>query len=106
MNSEQGASRLLDGLSESINIDPDRLARVAGQFITPDGAQVYPAQINGRTVYVTVPEDYNSSQKCPAGAVAGVRVISSAVYRVDAICFNRSPGCRDLFGNGCNLKNF
>jgi len=41
MNSEQGASRLLDGLSESINIDPDKLARVAGQFITPSGNQVY-----------------------------------------------------------------
>ena len=58
MNSEQGTSRLLDSLSESINIDPDKLARVAGQFITPNDNQVYPVQIkNGRTVYVTIPED-------------------------------------------------
>jgi hypothetical protein len=30
---------------------------VAGQVITPNGEQVYPVQINGRTVYVTIPED-------------------------------------------------
>jgi hypothetical protein len=31
---------------------------VAGQqFITPHGNQVYPVQMNGRTVFVTVPED-------------------------------------------------
>ncbi len=40
-----------------MNVDPDKLARVAGQFITPNGNQVYPARINGRTVYVTIPED-------------------------------------------------
>lgn len=50
--------RILDGISESLSIDPDKLARVAGQFITPNGNQVYPVQIkNGRTVYVAVPED-------------------------------------------------
>jgi hypothetical protein len=40
-----------------MNVDPDKLAPVAGQFITPNGNQVYPARINGRTVYVTIPED-------------------------------------------------
>jgi hypothetical protein len=54
---EQVASRLLDSISESLNVDPDKLARVAGQFITPNGNQVYPIQMNGRTVYVTIPED-------------------------------------------------
>lgn len=58
MNSrEQVASRLLDSISESLNLDLGKLARVAGQFITPNGNQVYPVRINGRTVYVTVPED-------------------------------------------------
>jgi hypothetical protein len=57
MDSEQATSRLLDGISESIKVNPDRLARVAGQFITPNGNQVYPVEINGRTVYVAVPED-------------------------------------------------
>jgi hypothetical protein len=57
MNSEQVASRLLASVSESINVDPDRLARVAGQFLTSGGHQVYPVRINGRTVYVTIPED-------------------------------------------------
>ncbi len=58
MNSEQDASRLLDSISEPMNVDPDKLARVAGQFITPNGNQVYPVQIkNGRTEYVTIPED-------------------------------------------------
>jgi hypothetical protein len=37
--------------------DPDKLARVAGQFITANGNQVYPVQINGRKVFVTIPED-------------------------------------------------
>jgi hypothetical protein len=56
-SSGQDADRILDRISESLSIDPEKLARVAGQFITPDGAQVYPAQINGGTVYVTIPED-------------------------------------------------
>ena len=58
MNSpEEAARRLLDGISESLNVEPGKLARVAGQFITPSGNQVYPVRLNGRTVYVTVPED-------------------------------------------------
>ncbi len=56
-NPEEAARRLLDSISESLDLDPGKLARVAGQFITPEGNQVYPARINGRTVYVTVPED-------------------------------------------------
>jgi len=47
VNSEQGASRLLGSISESINFDPDKLAPVAGQFITPNGNQVYPFKTNG-----------------------------------------------------------
>jgi hypothetical protein len=54
---EEAARRLLDSISESLSVDPDRLARVAGQFITPNGSQVYPVRLNGRTAYVTVPED-------------------------------------------------
>jgi len=58
MNSpEEAARRLLEGISESLNVEPGKLARVAGQFITPSGNQVYPVRLNGRTVYVTVPED-------------------------------------------------
>jgi hypothetical protein len=56
-NPEDDARRLLDSISEPLDCDPDRLARVAGQFITPNGNQVYPVQLNGRPVYVTVPED-------------------------------------------------
>ncbi len=56
-NPEEAARRLLDGISESLDCDPSNLARVAGQFITPEGNQVYPVQLNGRTVYVTAPED-------------------------------------------------
>jgi hypothetical protein len=54
---EETVRHLLDNISESLNFDPDKLGRVAGQFITPNGNQVYPVQINGRTVYVTIPED-------------------------------------------------
>jgi hypothetical protein len=54
---EQVASRLLDSTSESPNLEPDNVAHVAGQFMTPHGNQVYPVQMNGRTVFVTIPED-------------------------------------------------
>lgn len=58
MNSrEQVASRLLNSISESLDLEPDKLARVAGQFITRNGNQVYPLQMNGRTVFVAIPED-------------------------------------------------
>lgn len=59
MNSRKqvAASRLLHSISESLDLDPDKLAHVAGQFITPDGNQVYPVRINGRTVFVTIAED-------------------------------------------------
>lgn len=58
MNSrEQVASRLLNSVSESPDLEPDKLARVAGQFITPNGNQVYPLQMNGRAVFVAIPED-------------------------------------------------
>jgi hypothetical protein len=59
MRSREEAARLLDNISESlsVDVDPDRLARVAGQFITPDGHQVYQFQMNGRTAFVTIPED-------------------------------------------------
>ncbi len=49
--------RLLDSISDPLDCDSDELARVAGQFITPHGNQVYPVEMNGRTVYVTVPEE-------------------------------------------------
>ena len=59
MNSRvQVASRLLDSISESLSFDPAKLARVTGHFVTPNGNLVYPVQIKGNTVYVTIPEDY------------------------------------------------
>jgi hypothetical protein len=54
---EETARRLLDSISESLNFDLDKLARVAGQYITPTGNMVYPVQVGGRTVHVTIPED-------------------------------------------------
>jgi hypothetical protein len=54
---EEAARHLLDSISESPNFNPNKLARVAGQFITPNGNKVHPVQMNGRTVYVTIPED-------------------------------------------------
>jgi len=54
---EEAARRLLNSISESLDLDPDKLARVAGHYITPEGNQVYPVRLNGRTAYVTVPED-------------------------------------------------
>jgi len=57
MSNPEEARRLLDSISESLNLDPAKLARVAGEFITPEGNQVYRVQLNGRTAYVTVPED-------------------------------------------------
>jgi hypothetical protein len=54
---EESARRLVEGVSESLEIDPAKLARVAGEFITPEGNQVYRVRLGGRTEYVTVPED-------------------------------------------------
>ena len=45
---EEVASRLLHSISESLDLDPDKLAQVALQFITPNGNQVYPVQMEGR----------------------------------------------------------
>ena len=49
--------------------------------------------------------DYNSSHKCPAGAVAGVSVISRVVYRVDAICFNSRRDVWTCSETGCTLRS-
>jgi len=57
MRSSQEAASLLENINESLSVDPDKLARVAGQFITPNGSQIYPVRMNGGTVYVTIPED-------------------------------------------------
>jgi hypothetical protein len=58
MSSPEGAARhLLDNASESLCVEPEKLARVAGQFITPNGSQVYPVRLNGSTAYVTIPQD-------------------------------------------------
>lgn len=51
------ASRLLDNISESLGIEPNKLARVEGEFLTPNGNQVYPVRRGGRTAYVTIRED-------------------------------------------------
>jgi len=56
-NKGELARRLLDSISESLDLDPGKLARVAGQFITPEGNQVYRVRLGGRTAYVTVLED-------------------------------------------------
>lgn len=54
-NPEEAARLLLDSISESLALDRCKVARVAGQVITPSGNQVYPVRLNGRTVYVTLP---------------------------------------------------
>jgi len=53
---EHAARRLLENVSESLDPDPAKLARVAGQ-LTPEGNQVHRVRLGGRTVYVTIPED-------------------------------------------------
>ena len=53
----ENARRLLESVSESLDIEPGKLARVEGQFITPAGNQVYRVLLGGRTAYVTIPED-------------------------------------------------
>ena len=54
---EESSRRLLDDISETLDLDTGKLARVGGQFITPVGNQVYSVRLNDRTAYVTVPED-------------------------------------------------
>jgi len=51
------ASRFLDSISESLSIEPNKLARMEGQFIAPNGLHVYPVRHSGKTAYVTIPED-------------------------------------------------
>jgi len=36
-NPKEAARHLLASISESLNVGPDEVARVAGQFITPGG---------------------------------------------------------------------
>jgi hypothetical protein len=54
---EENARGLLHEISESLDIDPGKLARVEGQLITSAGNQVYRVRLGGRTAYVTIPED-------------------------------------------------
>jgi len=54
---EEVARRLLEGVSESLDLDPAKLARVEGQLITPEGNQVYRVRLGSGTAYVTIPED-------------------------------------------------
>ncbi len=54
---EDNAPRLLHEMSESLDIDPGKLARVEGQFITPAGNQVYRVRLGAKTEFVTIPED-------------------------------------------------
>ena len=56
-STEGNARRLLESVSESLDIEPANLARVEGQFITPNGNQVYRVGFEGKTEYVTIPED-------------------------------------------------
>ena len=42
MRSSQEAASLLENINESLSVDPDKLARVAGQFITPTEAKSTP----------------------------------------------------------------
>jgi hypothetical protein len=51
------AQCLLREMSQSLEIDSSKLARVSGQFITPEGNQVYLVRLGGRSAYVTVPEE-------------------------------------------------
>lgn len=45
---EENAGRLLHEMSESLDIDPGKLARVEGQFITRAGKQVYRVRLGAR----------------------------------------------------------
>ncbi len=54
---EEAARRLLESVSECLDLDPGKLAFVAGQFVTPQGNQVYRVRLGGRTEYVAIPED-------------------------------------------------
>jgi hypothetical protein len=56
-SNEETARRLLHEISESLDIDPGKLARVGGQFITPEGNQVYRVRLRGKISYVTIPEE-------------------------------------------------
>jgi hypothetical protein len=56
-SNEETARRLLHERSESLDIDPGKLARVEGQFITPAGSQVYRVRLGGKIAYVTIPEE-------------------------------------------------
>lgn len=47
---------LLLGLGESLDVSADGVVCVAGEFITPNGNQVYPVQFHGGRRYVTIPE--------------------------------------------------
>jgi hypothetical protein len=56
-STENNARGLLLEMSESLDIESGKLARVEGQFITPAGNQVYCVRLGGGTAYVTIPED-------------------------------------------------
>jgi hypothetical protein len=56
-SAEDNARRLLHGMSESLDLDPGKLARVEGQFITHAGNQVYRVRLRGKTEFVIIPED-------------------------------------------------
>ncbi|HZP62593.1 MAG TPA: hypothetical protein VFB28_04185 [Terriglobales bacterium] len=56
-STEENARRLLHEMSESLDVDPSKLACVAGQFITPAGNQVYRVRLGDKTEFVTIPED-------------------------------------------------
>lgn len=56
-SNEETARHLLHEISEALDIDPGKLARVEGQFITPAGNQVYRVRLGSKTELVTIPED-------------------------------------------------
>jgi hypothetical protein len=68
MDREQHADRLLDGISELLSIDPDRLARVAGQFITRTAISLKVTWKRKLAVYVRViPRYYSFKRKAFLG---------------------------------------
>jgi hypothetical protein len=56
-STSENARRLLHEMSESLDVDPGKVAHVEGQFITPAGNQVYRVRLGGKTEFVTIPED-------------------------------------------------
>lgn len=50
-STKENSRRLLHDISESLEVDPGKLARVEGQLITPAGNQVYRVRLGSKIAY-------------------------------------------------------